>query len=123
MADKVHLSVIIPAYNEDPNFKKGTINELPGYLEKQDYSYEVLIVDDGSEDNTAKLAENFAKRHQNVKVIKNTHQGKAETVKKGVEEAKGDYILFTDFDQATPISELEKLMPYFSEYDIVIGSR
>jgi len=123
MDEKPHLSVIIPAYNEEPNFKKGTIDELPGYLEKQDYSFEMLIVDDGSEDNTAGLAQDFAKKHKNVRVVKNPHQGKAETVKTGVSESKGEYVLFTDFDQATPISEIEKLLPFFPQYDIVIGSR
>lgn len=123
MVQNPHLSVIIPAYNEEPNFKKGTIDDVPRYLEKQDYTWEVLIVDDGSDDNTAKLAEEFSKKNSNIKVIKNPHQGKAETVKKGVEEAIGELILFTDFDQATPISEVEKLLPLFPEYDIVIGSR
>lgn len=121
--EKIYLSVIIPAYNEEPNFKKGAIDQIPSYLEKQNYSYEVLIVDDGSEDATASLAEAFSKKHKNIRVIKNTHQGKAETVKKGVEEAKGEIILFTDFDQATPIQEVEKLLPFFPEFDIVIGSR
>src|SRR3989344_3348691 len=123
MADKIHLSVIVPAYNEEPNFKKGTIDEVPKYLASQDYTYEVLIVDDGSDDNTAKLAQEFAKKHRGVKVIKNPHQGKAETVKTGVLKSEGEIILFTDFDQATPISEVEKLLPFFPEFDIVIGSR
>ena len=123
MADKPYLSVIIPAYNEEPNFKKGAISELPSYLESQDYSYEILIIDDGSNDNTAQLAQTFAKKNNNVRVIKNPHQGKAETVKTGILESKGELILFTDFDQATPISEVEKLLPFFPEYDIVIGSR
>ncbi|KKR51403.1 MAG: Glycosyl transferase family 2 [Candidatus Curtissbacteria bacterium GW2011_GWA1_40_16] len=123
MAQGPHLSVIIPAYNEEPNFKKGTVNEVPEFLKKQGYTYEILIVDDGSSDNTASLAQDFANKHDHVRVIKNSHEGKAATVKTGVKEAKGDYILFTDFDQATPISEVEKLLPYFSQYDIVIGSR
>jgi len=123
MPEKPFLSVIIPAYNEEPNFKKGVLNEVPKYLEKQNYSYEVLIVDDGSDDNTAKLALNFAKKHKNIRVIKNPHQGKAETVKSGVLEAKGQLILFTDFDQATPLFEIERLLSFFPEYDIVIGSR
>lgn len=123
MDDKIHLSVVIPAYNEEPNFKKGLVDEVPKYLEKQDYTYEILIVDDGSDDKTAELADDFAKKYENVRVIKNPHEGKAETVKKGVEEAKGELILFTDFDQATPLSEVEKLLPFFPEYDIVIGSR
>jgi len=123
MSDKPYLSVIIPAYNEEPNFNKGTIDEVPKYLEKQNYHYEILIVDDGSDDKTAELAEEFAKKHKNIRVIKNPHQGKAETVKTGVEKSEGEIILFTDFDQATPLDEIEKLLPYFPEYDIVIGSR
>lgn len=123
VGEKTHLSVIIPAYNEEPNFNKGTLDEVPKYLGKQIYSWEILIIDDGSEDQTAKLGQEFAKKHENVRVVKNPHQGKAETVKTGVKEAKGELILFTDFDQATPLSEAEKLLPYFPEYDIVIGSR
>lgn len=123
MSDKPYLSVIIPAYNEEPNFKKGTIDEVPKYLEKQDYSYEILIVDDGSDDKTADLAEEFAKKHNNIRVIKNQHEGKAETVKTGVEKSEGEIILFTDFDQATPLHEVEKLLPFFPDFDIVIGSR
>lgn len=123
MPSNPHLSVIIPAYNEEPNFKKGLLADVPKYLEKQKYSYEILIVDDGSSDQTAKLSGDFAGKYKNVRVIKNPHQGKAETVKRGVQEANGEYILFTDFDQATPISEIEKLLPFFPEYDIVIGSR
>ncbi len=123
MADKPYLSIVIPAYNEEPNFRKGAIDEIPPYLQKQGYTYEILIVDDGSDDQTAELAEIFAKKHDHIRVIKNSHEGKAETVKKGVEEAKGELILFTDFDQATPLTEVEKLLPFFPEYDIVIGSR
>ncbi len=123
MDENPHLSVVIPAYNEEPNFIKGTLDEVPEYLKKQPYPYEILIVDDGSSDATASLAENFAKKHKNVRVVNNPHEGKAATVKAGVESARGELILFTDFDQATPIHEVERLLPYFSEFDIVIGSR
>lgn len=123
MSDKPYLSIIIPAYNEEPNFKKGLLEEVPRYLDAQDYSYEVLIVDDGSADNTAALAQEFAKKYKDIRVIKNPHEGKAQTVKRGVEEAKGDLILFTDFDQATPISEVASMIKFIPEYDIVIGSR
>jgi glycosyltransferase involved in cell wall biosynthesis len=123
MTAKPYITVIIPAYNEEPNFNKGILDEVPAYLERQNYTYEVLIIDDGSTDDTAQLAEDFARKHKNIRVIKNPHEGKAETVKKGVEEATGEFILFTDFDQATPLSEIEKLLPFFPQYDIVIGSR
>ena len=68
MSEKPHLTVIIPAYNEEPNVKRGALNEVPKYLEKQNYSYEILIVDDGSDDDTAKLSEAFAKKHKTVKI-------------------------------------------------------
>lgn len=123
MATRPHLTVIIPAYNEEPNFKKGLVEDVPKYLEKQTYTYEILIVNDGSSDNTAALAAEFAKKYKNVRVINNPHEGKAETVKKGVDESAGELILFTDFDQATPLLEIEKLLPFFPQYDIVIGSR
>lgn len=123
MTNSPYLSVVIPAYNEEPNFEKGALDDIPSYLAKQEYSHEVIIVDDGSEDKTAKLAQDFVKKHEHFRVIKNPHQGKAETVKTGVLSAKGKFVLFTDFDQATPISEIEKLLPLFPEYDIVIGSR
>lgn len=123
MPESPYLSVIVPAFNEESNLKKGVLDELPNFLSNQDYTYEILIVDDGSLDATAALAEEFSQKHKNVKVIRNPHQGKAETVKKGVEEAKGKFILFTDFDQATPVSEVNKFLPYFPDFDIVIGSR
>lgn len=123
MAEKPYLSVVIPAYNEEPNFHKGLLDEVPRYLEKQTYSWEIVVVDDGSSDKTADLSDAFAKKHKNVRVIRNPHQGKAETVKKGVQESRGELILFTDFDQATPINEIQRLLPLFPQYDIAIGSR
>jgi len=123
MPDNIFLSVVIPAYNEEPNFKKGLIDEVPKYLNQRSFTSEVLIVDDGSDDNTAALTSKFVKKNKNFRLIRNPHQGKAETVKTGVLAAEGKLVLFTDFDQATPISEVEKLLSFFPEYDIVIGSR
>src|SRR3989344_480987 len=119
-----HLSIVIPAYNEEPNIKRGVQEKVLEYLKKQSYSWEVLFVDDGSADKTASLLETFAKKDARVRVIKNPHQGKAATVMTGMLEAKGEIILFSDMDQATPLGEVEKFLPLFGEgYDIVIGSR
>src|SRR3989338_6952445 len=123
MPDNIFLSVVIPAYNEEPNFKKGLIDEVPKYLNQRSFTSEVLIVDDGSDDNTAALTSKFIIKNKNFRLIRNPHQGKAETVKTGVLAAEGKLVLFTDFDQATPISEVEKLLSFFPDYDIVIGSR
>ena len=118
------LSVVIPAYNEKENLQKGTLDKVDKYLKKKAYQYEVIIVDDGSTDNSPPLLEQFVKEKKLWRLIKNPHLGKAQTVATGIASATGDIILFTDFDQATPISELEKLLPFIAKgYDIVIGSR
>lgn len=128
--DKTKLSVIIPAYNEAGNLKKGVLNEVFDYLKSVDYTYEVLIVDDGSTDRTVPLIKSAIKNKPPYRLIENTHGGKAHTVITGLLEAKGDIALFTDMDQATPISEVEKFLPKFEgslpagrQDDIVIGSR
>ncbi len=120
----VYLSVVIPAYNEEYNLRTGVLDLVSDYLKKQKYSWEVLFVDDGSSDATAKIADDFSKNHKNFFVLKEPHRGKGGTVIAGMLRAKGDVILFTDTDQATPIDQVEKFLPKFEEgYDIVIGSR
>ena len=119
-----YLSIIIPAYKEAGNINSGVLEEVYKHMKKQDYSWEILIVDDGSPDDTAKLAEDFALGKKNVSVMREPHRGKGGTVIAGVLAAKGDVVLFTDMDQATPIKEIEKILPMFKkDYDIVIGSR
>jgi dolichyl-phosphate beta-glucosyltransferase len=118
------LSIVLPAYNESENLKKGALEEIRNYLEKNIKSYEVIIVDDGSSDDSVKLIENFIKGKTNFRLIKNNHGGKAIAVMTGLLNCKGEVGLFADMDQATPISEVEKLLPFFKEgFDIVIGSR
>lgn len=119
-----NLSVIIPAFNESENLKKGVLGEVENYLSKQPYEWEVIIVDDGSTDGSTSLIEEFIKPSKRFKLIKNNHAGKAIAVMTGLIQSKGEIGLFTDMDQATPISEIEKLLPHFDQgFDIVIGSR
>lgn len=118
------LSIIIPAYNEKDNLKAGVLELLEKYLSGQKYSYEVVIVDDGSTDGSSEMIEKFISKKPKYKLIKNKHTGKAIAVMTGLLESEGDIGLFTDMDQATPISEVEKLLPLFDQdFDIVIGSR
>jgi glycosyltransferase involved in cell wall biosynthesis len=121
---KPFLSVVMPAYNEEYNLRTGVLDSVFDYLTEQKYSWEILFADDGSTDNTAKLAEEFGRKHKNFFVLKEPHRGKAGTVTAGILKAKGEIILFTDTDQATPIDQIEKILPKFKEgYDVVIGSR
>ncbi len=118
------ISIVIPAYNEEENIKDGALKAVNDHLIKKRFSWEVLIVDDASEDETVKLAKAFAKEHFGFRVLKEPHRGKGGTVIAGVLAAKGEIVLFTDMDQATPINQIDKFIPKFKEgYDIVIGSR
>lgn len=118
------ISIVIPAYNEETNIRLGALDKVARYLDEQSFSWEVIIVDDGSTDLTKQLLENFSKKNSRYHVQFNPHLGKAGTVISGVMKAQGDIILFSDLDQATPLSEIEKILPWFKKnYDVVIGSR
>lgn len=118
------LSIVIPAYNEIDNLNKGVLADADSYLKSKKYDWEVIVVDDGSTDATAEKLAAWIKSRPGWHLIKNPHQGKAATVKSGVLKARGDYVLFTDFDQATPLSEVEKLLPFIRKgYNVAIGSR
>jgi dolichyl-phosphate beta-glucosyltransferase len=122
--NKLFLSVIIPSYDEMANLRKGVLEKVSHFLEKKKYSYEVIIVDDGSTDGSVDFVQKFTKENPSFKLIKSTHTGKAGAVTKGMLEATGKYILFTDMDQATPIEEVDKLLPFAEKgFEVVIGSR
>jgi len=113
------LSIIVPAYNEQDNIEAGKLEEIASWLRTYPAPVELIVVDDGSGDNTIKLAESTATR-----AISIPHSGKAAALMKGMMTAVHDHILFCDLDQATPISEAAKLLPFLEQSaDIVIGSR
>lgn len=121
---KIFLSIIIPAYNEEKNIKRGVIEAIADYLKNVDYQYEILFIDDGSTDKTSSLLKKKIGKRGNWHLLKRPHLGKAEAIKYGIEKSKGENILFTDFDQATPLGEIEKLLPFLKKnYQIIIGSR
>lgn len=107
-----------------PNLRKGVLDKINHYLSRQKYTFEVIIVDDGSDDGSLEFSERFAKDNKNFRVVKGSHSGKEGAVTKGMLEANGEVRLFTDMDQATPIEEVEKLLPFVEKnFDVVIGSR
>ncbi len=117
------LSVVIPSYNEMTNLRKGTLDKVESFLEKKKFDYEVIVVDDGSNDGSLEFVKGFVRENDKFKLIENSHTGKAGAVTSGMLKAVKDYVLFTDMDQATPIEEVEKLLQFMPEYDVVIGSR
>lgn len=125
----MELSVIIPAYNEEKNIVS-TLNEVEGYLSKNfsKDEWEIIVVDDGSKDASYTLIKEFIAGHiegSSMKLLKNElNAGKGAAVRKGMLSATGKIRLFMDADNATRISELEKMLPFAkSGYGIVIGSR
>ncbi len=123
MSSQPHLSVVIPSYNEKRNLGRDVLQEVAEYLKKQPYTWEVILSDDGSSDGTTPALKEFASTHPGFKVQENIHAGKGPTVQSGMLAATGDWRLFTDFDQSTPLSEIEKLWPFIDQYPVVIGSR
>jgi dolichyl-phosphate beta-glucosyltransferase len=118
------LSVIIPCYNEEENLKRGVLKRIYDYLKLKNFDWEVIISDDGSTDNSLELAKKAVSIFKNFKVLDNPHGGKPSALNYGIKNTGGEYILFTDMDQSTPIAELDKLLPYVKEgYDAIIGSR
>lgn len=120
----IFLSVIVPAYNEE-NVILDTIKSIDSFLGLQGYTYEIIISNNASTDNTLSLVENYAKTSKNLVIINLDKKGKALAVTSGMKKAVGRYVLFTDADNATPIQEVKKLLHYLEDgrYDIAIGSR
>ncbi len=119
------LSVIIPAYNEEERIT-GTIHAVEDYLSKKRFSWELIVVDDGSKDRTIETARRaFRTPHGRVE-SNSRNMGKGATIRNGMlHHARGHYRLFTDADNSTPIEEVGKLLKRLRRggYDIAIGSR
>ena len=117
------VSVIIPAYNEDRRIAV-SLAETWEYLERQAFSYEIIVSDDGSTDQTLAIANEFSETREDVCVVSIPHGGKAAAIRAGMSKARGDIVAFTDADLATPISYLGAFIEAIENgADVVIGSR
>ena len=124
MLNKIYLSVIVPAYNEEKRLPK-TLREIAKYLKTQSYDWEIVVVNDGSKDNTSQVVKGLFSEIKNLRLIDNKeNHGKGYVTRQGMLEARGDYRIFTDADNSTSINQIEKIFPEFNNgFDIVIGSR
>jgi len=119
-----YLSVVVPCYNERENLCGGVLEEMEQYLCEQPYTYEVLVSDDGSTDDSVEILRERLGNKPHFCLLENAHGGKPAAVWSGIQAACGQVILFTDMDQSTPIDQLDRLLPCFEKgYDVVIGSR
>jgi glycosyltransferase involved in cell wall biosynthesis len=114
---------VIPAYNEAQKMRN-TLEQAWSYLAVRPYSTELLIVDDGSEDSTADIVREFARARSHVRLLSIPHGGKAAALRAGMHAAKGDLIVFSDADLATPLHYLDLFRDAVVRgCDVVIGSR
>lgn len=125
MKNNSNISLIIPCYNEIANIQKGVLDKIGNFTRNNPRFNEVLIVDDGSSDQTKNIIkQKYLKQFPKFRLIENPHSGKAYTVITGLKEAKEDYVMFSDIDLATPIEESGKLVKEADlGYDVIIGSR
>jgi len=118
------LSVVVPAFNEE-KVLPASLERIHAYLSGRGAPFEILAIDDGSGDETSRLARAFAERRPECRPLRNeTNRGKGYTVRRGIEEARGAFVLFSDADLSTPIEEAEKLLAALEAgCDLAIGSR
>lgn len=119
----MYLSVIIPAYNEASRITN-TLISIRDYLSRQLYDWEVLVVSDGSTDNTAEIVQKFAQENKGFNLLdRKNNRGKGYSIKEGMLWTRGDFRLFTDADNSTTVDHLDKFWVYNKEgFDIIIGS-
>ncbi len=119
----IFLSIVIPAHNEEKRLPR-TLEQVFAFLEKQDFSAEVVVVENGSADRTFEIARSFAEKHPQMRVLQNDERGKGLAVRRGMLEARGQYRFICDADLSMPIEEIVKFVPpALSGFDVAIGSR
>jgi dolichyl-phosphate beta-glucosyltransferase len=121
--DSPFLSIVIPALNEEQRLPL-SLAKIDAYLQQQDYSYEVIVVDNGSTDRTREVVDNFAQDHAYVKFIQLAERGKGLAVKAGMLAADGDYRFICDADLSMPIEEIAYFLPpHGADADVLIATR
>ena len=121
MSDKIKLSLLIPAYNEE-KIIENTLEKVLRFLSSKKYSWEVIVIDDGSSDQTSLKAKKFNK--EKVLVVRyEINRGKGGALKEGVYKSRGDYIIFSDADLSVDIGKVDEVLNALKKSDVVIGSR
>lgn len=117
------LSIVIPAHNEENRLPR-TLEQVFSFLKTQQYTSEVVVVENGSTDRTLEIANEFAKTHPRLVVIHEERNGKGNAVRRGMLEARGKFRFICDADLSMPIEDLPKFLPpALDDFDLAIGSR
>jgi glycosyltransferase involved in cell wall biosynthesis len=117
-------TIVIPAYNESARIR-ATLDRVLAHTTERRWDVEVLVVDDGSRDDTAQIVENYAAQHPSLRLLQNPgNRGKGYSVRNGMLHASGEILLFSDADLSSPIEEADKLFAALEAgADVAIGSR
>jgi glycosyltransferase involved in cell wall biosynthesis len=117
------LSIVIPSYNEERRLPP-TLEKISAWLRSESLEAEILVVDDGSSDGTARVVADFAARMPGVRLVSNGQNfGKGYSVRHGMLESRAPIALFTDADLSAPIEEASKLLAALQTADVAFGSR
>lgn len=123
MTPAPELSIIIPAFNEEERLPQ-TLEQISQYLRTLPFTSEIIVVNDGSTDNTAQVVSALAKKISSLSLVSNDrNRGKGFSVRHGMLEARGRIALFTDADLSAPIEESQKLLTALESADVAVGSR
>ena len=122
--EPVSYSIVIPAYNESERIQS-SLMKIVAFLSEQDRQVEVLVINDGSRDNTAEIVRQYAAEYPYIRLIENPgNRGKGYSIRNGMLQATGDVVLFTDADLSAPITEAPKLFAEIEKgADVAFGSR
>jgi dolichyl-phosphate beta-glucosyltransferase len=122
--NSIKLSIVVPAYNEEKKITE-SLSKFNSYLSRQNYEYEIVVVNDGSTDNTRQCVLDLTGKIKNLRLINNEkNSGKGAAIRLGLLSATGQYRLFIDADNATGIEHIDLLWPYFKNgFEVIIGSR
>jgi glycosyltransferase involved in cell wall biosynthesis len=117
-------SIVIPAYNESQRLR-ATLERVLAHVQRQNWDAEIVVVNDGSRDNTAEIVREFAAKNSSVRLVENPgNRGKGYSVRNGILNSRGDVVIFSDADLSSPIEETPKLLQSLAAgADIAIGSR
>jgi dolichyl-phosphate beta-glucosyltransferase len=116
-------SIVIPAYNEGARLG-ASLEKVLSFVHSQQWQAEIVVVDDGSRDNTAEIIRSFAAKDPAVRLVENPgNRGKGYSVRNGMLNAQGEVLIFSDADLSSPIQESTKLLEALEGADIAIGSR
>jgi dolichyl-phosphate beta-glucosyltransferase len=123
--EDIYLSIIVSFWNEGKRIEK-TIKALDAYADSKSFKCQVILSDDKSTDNSIEIAKKYANEIEYFEYLEpkpGQPKGKGAGIRRGILAAEGKYIMFMDADSSTPITEIDKLLPFIDKYDIVMGSR